>query len=121
MEIFLTALDSSHHSLCFFKHMQCIRVPTNQSENIKKEKKKENEFYIVGVLVIFSFYRAEFYLRLQYFSRRIKPTLNLKHLHYVCIFLIFLSFSVTGKNIQIRTNSTLQPWTIFIFSVILGR
>lgn len=68
MEIFLTALDSSHHSLCFFKHMQCIRVPTNQSENIKKEKKKENEFYIVGVLVIFSFYRAEFYLRLQYFS-----------------------------------------------------
>lgn len=76
MKIFFTALDSSHHSLFFFIHMQCIRVPTNQSENIKKEKKKENEFYIVGVLVIFSFYRAEFYLRLQYFSRRIKPAAN---------------------------------------------
>lgn len=119
--MFLTALDWNHHLLSFFKHIQCIRLPTNQSENIKKEKKKENEFYIVGVLVIFSFYRAEFYLRLQYFSRRIKPTLNLKHLHNVCIFLIFLSFSVTGKNIQIRTNSTLQPRTIFIFPVILGK
>ena len=76
MKTFLTAFDWSHHLLFFFKLIQCIRVSTNQSENIKKEKKKENKFYIVGVLVIFSFYRAEFYLRLQYFSCRIKPAAN---------------------------------------------
>lgn len=79
---------------------ECRRINRKIS---RKRRKKRMSFILLAFSLFLAFIVPSFIC--VYSISRVEscqpPTLNLKHLHNVCIFLIFLSFSVTGKNIQI--------------------